>query len=131
MSANELKWVDEQIEAIKPNRAGVKSQDVSKLKDPFIFFSKKENNKAKKSTRKRVYSKLSTKAKEATVTSKFDLSITMNKSAMINNQWYKQGDILDGYKIEDVTSSTVLLTKKDKRFLLSTHSKNTNLNFKN
>ena len=131
ISANELKWVDEQIQAIKPPRSGVKAQEISKIKDPFILLSKKTGGKMKNASAKRKPSKQTAKSEEAAINSKFDLSITMNKSAMINEKWYKQGDTISGYKIEDVASSSVLLTQNGKKFLLSTHSKNTNLNFKN
>ena len=42
---NELSWVDEQVAAIKPPREGISNKEISKLKDPFIFFhTKKQNN---------------------------------------------------------------------------------------
>jgi len=38
--SNELTWVDEQVEAIKPARIGVSQKEISKIKDPFISYIK-------------------------------------------------------------------------------------------
>ncbi len=43
--SNELTWVDEQVEAIKPARIGVSQKEISKIKDPFIFLHKNDNSK--------------------------------------------------------------------------------------
>ena len=135
LSANELKWVDEQIEAIKPPRSGMQVKELAKIKDPFIFLSSaksKSKKKYKRSKYKRSkYKKSSTKKKRAVLNNKFHLAMTMNQTARINDKWYKLGDSISGYKIAKIDSSFVLLTKDKKNFLLSTHSKNTNLNFKN
>ncbi len=128
LSADELKWVDEQIEAIKPPRSGMKVKELSKIKDPFIYLSK---GKVKKKYRRTKYKKSSKKRKQAVLNKKFRLSMTMNRMARINNKWYKLGDNIAGYKIAKIDASFVMLTKDKKNFLLSTHSKNTNLNFKN
>ena len=129
LSANELKWVDEQIEAIKPPRSGMKVKELAKVKDPFIYLSK--SGKIKKTYTKRKYKKSSKKRRQIVLNNKFHLSMTMNKTARINDKWYKLGEKISGYKIAKIDSSFVLLTKNKKNFLLSTHSKNTNLNFKN
>ena len=41
LHADELLWVNAQIEAIAPNRVGLNKSDISTLKDPFIFLNKK------------------------------------------------------------------------------------------
>ena len=130
LSADELKWVDEQIEAIKPPRSGMQSKELAKIKDPFIFLSSAKSKSTKK-YKKSKYKKSSKKKKRALLNSRFRLAMTMNKTARINDKWYKLGDSISGYKIAKIDSSFVLLTKDKKNFLLSTHSKNTNLNFKN
>ena len=50
--SDELSWVDEQVEAIKPPRHGILRRDISKLRDPFIFLSAKKTHK-KRSSHKR------------------------------------------------------------------------------
>jgi hypothetical protein len=120
--------VDEQIEAIKPPRSGMQSKELAKIKDPFIYLSK---GKIKKKQTKRKYKKTTKKRKQAVFNNKFRLSMTMNKMARINDKWYKLDDNISGYKIAKIDVSFVLLTKDKKNFLLSTHSKNRNLNFKN
>lgn len=130
LSANELKWVDEQIQAIKPPRQGMQSKELAKIKDPFIFLSASKSKSTRKYKRSK-YRKSSIKKKHAFVHNKFSLAIIINQTARINDKWYKIGDSVSGYKIEKIDSSSVLLTKNKKNFLLSTHSKNRNLNFKN
>ena len=134
LSANELQWVDEQIEAIKPPRSGMEVKALTKIKDPFIFLLdkkvKKKDTKAKRYT-KASYKKSSKRVNNYMLNKRFRLSITINKTARINNKWYKLGDNLSGYKIAKIDASSVVLTKGKKNFLLSTHSKNTNLKFKN
>jgi len=140
INANELTWVDEQVEAIKPPRIGMKSRELSILKDPFIFLKKnridKEKNKSE-NTRTRVSSTPNKLANfsdtKKTIKKKRSLSVTMlmNSSAMINGKWYRVGDTINGYKVSKMDKDSVLLTKKSKKLLLSTNSKSKNLNFNN
>ena len=141
LSSNELTWVDEQVEAIKPPRIGMKSRELSILRDPFIFLKKnrtdetKSKNGAKRARTASVPNKTATSsgAKKVIKKKKKGLSITMlmNSSAMINGKWYKVGDTVNGYKVSKIDSTSVLLTKKSKKLLLSTNSKSKNLNFNN
>jgi len=140
LNANELAWVDEQVEAIKPPRTGMKSRELSILKDPFIFLKKNRTEESKNKSAKRSSTPRVTKnAISSTSGSKkvikkrrgLTLSTVINTSAMINGKWYKIGDKINGYKVSKIDSTSVLLTKKSKKLLLSTNSKNKNLNFNN
>ena len=126
--ANELSWVDEQIEAIKPPRKGVSNSAISKLKDPFIFLHAKKGKKRVRSYRK--YSKTTSK-KVRTHSSKISLEAILNKTALINGKWYKEGEKVYGYKLEKVKLKSILLTRGKKQLLLSTMSKSNNLKFNN
>lgn len=134
-NANELAWVDEQVEAIKPPRTGMKSRELSILKDPFIFLKKNrigESKNAKRSSTPRVVRNATPDAKKIVKKRKaLTLTTVINTSAMINGKWYKAGDKVSGYKVSKIDSTSVLLTKKSKKLLLSTNSKNKNLNFNN
>jgi hypothetical protein len=127
--ANELSWVDEQVEAIKPPRKGISDKEISKLKDPFILYSVK-GKKRVRHTYSRKYSKTATK-KVQTHSSKFTLEAILNNTALINGKWYKEGEKVSGYKLEKVTHKSILLTKGKRKILLSTVSKNKNLKFNN
>ena len=130
--SNELAWVDEQVEAIKPPRKGISIHEISKLKDPFIFLkSKKSQQKAKPSNKKRPNSFVKKKKKVLIHSPKFTLEAILNKTALINGQWHKEGETIDGYKIEKVSLQSVLLTLGKKQILLSTMSKSNNLKFNN
>ena len=136
LSANELDWVDEQVEAIKPSRLGMKSQDLARIKDPFIFLKKNKKKSEKKTTTSvavasNVVASSSNTKTEVKPRRSLELSMVMNKSVLISGKWYRLGDSVSGYKIEEIHMNSVLLTKKKKRLLLSTASKTKTLNFKN
>jgi hypothetical protein len=126
--ANELNWVDEQVEAIKPPRAGMKSREISSLKDPFIFLKKNKPKKSSKAGKKPSNNGVK-KIVKAPIS--FKLYSIINKSALVNGKWYKEGEIIHGYKIAEINPQSVLLTKRKKKLLLSTQSRNQNLNFNN
>ena len=136
--SDELSWVDEQVQAIKPPRSGMRSKKLSKLKDPFIFLRKNRGEEDQKTDTLKDPKPKSTLAKAAkvqprkskTVNKILSLSVIMNKSAMISGDWYKIGDLVNGYKVSEITNNSVLLTKNKKELLLSTKSINKQLNFK-
>ncbi len=140
-NANELDWVNKQIEAIKPPRSGLKSATVNLVEDPFIFLKKnrpEDKSKSKSKSKNATVKRSSTNSKgvasnKIVVKKKMKLSLTaiMNKSALINGKWYKLGESLSGYKLSKVNSMSVLLTKTGKKLVLSTRSINKNLKFKN
>ncbi len=139
---NELSWVDEQVNAIKPPRKGVDERKIAKLSDPFIFLKKnslnseEEEKPTKKSKQKNTpkYTKSSTYKKvyrKKSVSSKhFKLGAIVNDTAFINGQWYKLHDKIKGYKVMTIKKATVVLTKKGKKIMLSIHKKNKNIKFK-
>ncbi|MCK9473637.1 hypothetical protein [Sulfurimonas sp.] len=135
--ADELEWVDEQIEAIKPPRKGIK---ITTVADPFIFLEKnrpqeKKGSKQTPATIKNAApSKTDDTAKadeETSVKKSFALSTIINSSAMIDGDWYKVSDKINGYTLTDITKTTVTLKNGTKEITLSTVNKNQNLKFKN
>ncbi len=133
LSSDELTWVDEQVEAIKPPRTGMKSRELSVVKDPFIFLKKNRTVSKNKKSSTQKNSATKKVANSTIVKKKKSLSVTMlmNSSAMINGKWYRVGDTINGYKVSKMDKDSVLLTKKSKKLLLSTNSKSKNLNFNN
>jgi len=130
LAANELSWVDDQIKAIKPPRKGITKEQIALLKDPFVFLGakKEEKVKAKKvAKRKKIHRKIYRKHYEV----RLKLEATMNKSALINGKWYKEGSKVYSYKLTKVNAKTVLLTKGKRTKTLSILSKNKNLKIKN
>ncbi len=131
LTANELSWVDKQIEAIKPPRKGIALKEIAQIKDPFIFLElEKEESVAKKTEKKPLPVKhIFTKRRSHHI--RFSLEAIMNKSALINGKWYKEGEKVFGYLVKKVKIKSVLLTKGKKKITLTTVSKNRNLKFKN
>jgi len=136
-NANELAWVDEQIEAIKPPRIGIDSKQFSYLKDPFIFLKKNQTPKEETKTTQRTASSsipagvLTSRAPSKSKNNKnLNLIAVINNKALINGQWYTVGAEIRRYKLTQVNSSSVLLTKGKKTLMLSTRTQNSNLKFK-
>jgi len=130
--SNNLAWVDEQIEAIKPPRVGVSEKEISKIKNPFIFLHKDIDSKKSQATKgisPASYAGYKKVLKRRTI--HFRLDAILNKSAMINGKWYKQGSYIYGYKLAKVSRKSVLLTRKNKKILLSTKSRNRKIKINN
>lgn len=127
-SSNELKWVDEQIDAIKPSRDGISSSSINALDNPFIFLKKevKDNGKLTKKSTSSINTNILKVTKKRLV-----LSAIMNNTALINGKWYKALDKVDKYTIVSIQNMDVILKYKDKELLLTTRVKKQALKFKN
>ncbi len=123
LSSDELSWVDEQVEAIKPARSGIDVATISALSDPFISKEeiKAEAVKTSKSSSKKTY-----RAKR----SRLYLKAIMNNTALINGKWRKLNDKIGSYKISKIAETSVTLTRGSKKITLSTNSRVKNLKFK-
>lgn len=123
--ANELDWVDEQIQLIKPARTGISNLNISKISNPFIpIVKEKKLNSKIKSTSLNPIEKL---IKKENI---YILSAIINKSALINGKWYKLHENIEEFELTNVDRKEVTLSKKGKKIILSTRVKNKNLKFK-
>jgi len=136
--ANELKWVDEQIQAIKPPRSGISKSQIDMIQNPFIFLKQESKEKpAKKvpASRKSTISKqkisTSTRNKLSKKSASFTLSAIINKSALINGKWYELHSKVGAYTLSSIDVNSVVLSYKKKKVFLSTRSKTKKLKFKN
>ncbi len=133
--ANELSWVDMQVDAIKPPRTGMKMATLKKIRDPFIFLEKNRLEEKKDDKKPQLKSKVTTNKNpqivKKTIKKVLVLGLIMNNSAMISGKWYKLGDILNGYTISEINPNSVLLHKNKKELLLSTKSNTKKLKFLN
>lgn len=128
LNSDELKWVDDQVEAIKPPRKGISDENISMLKDPFYFAKEKKSPKSKTSVSS---TKSPTKYKRPTRTTTYVLKSIMNQSALINGKWYTINDKVGLYTLSEVKRNSVTLSYKNKKLVLSTVSKIKNLKFNN
>jgi len=137
LNSSELDWVDEQVNAIKPPRTGVKSSTVARLKNPFIILRKKSSSKSSTAKSRAIVpngaiaSSSNKIAKKKVVKKGLSLDAVMNHSALINGRWYKVNDKVGAYTLSSVDRTSVVLTNKKKSLMLSTNSKNLNLKFNN
>lgn len=123
--ANELQWVDEQIDAIKPPREGISTSEIDSIKNPFLTLEKKKVKSLKEAS-----NSTRTKHSIAKKEIKLLLEAIINQSALINGKWYNLNDKVDKYSISKIDRNMVLLSYKKKHLLLSTKTKNKNLRFK-
>ncbi len=129
---NELAWVNEQIEAIKPPRNGLKDSELTILRNPFIIVEEKKieptlsfepNVSNKQDT---INSNTTPQNHNKTKTLK--LSMIINDSAFINSKWYKIHEKIYSYTISEITYDSVVLSRKGKKRVLSTKSNLINFN---
>jgi hypothetical protein len=120
-AGTDLKWVDEQIDAIKPSRSGVSSAFINSLKDPIKLTLPKDDKKIVTSTSSGIkYSKPGRKFHSQPLT----LEAIMNKNAYINGKWYSINDKVRGQKITLIDKNYVVLKYKKKRTRLFVNNKN-------
>ena len=139
LSSNELAWVDDQVNAIKPSRSGIKNSSISRLKDPFIFLKKNGAKTYSKASSKKATALPGSVAKSSTNTQavkkqakkRLSLNAIMNNSALISGSWYKVNDKVHNYTLSSVNKTSVVLSKNGKNLVLSTDSRNLTLKFKN
>lgn len=131
--ATEIEWVDNQIETIRSPRKGIKITEVT---NPFIFLDK--NKKEKKpaislgaATIPKLTAPVELSISESVKKKNYQLTAIMNKSAMIDESWYKKGDRVDNYTIVEIDKNSVTLRDGSKEMFLSTNSQRQNLKFKN
>jgi len=135
-SANELSWVDTQIDAIKPARVGIDDSQIMKTEDPFLFFKKNstKNKSVKISTavkQKNIIKQIpstNNDVKQTPLTMK--LSAIINNSALINGEWYRVNQYVADFIISSITRTSVVLTKGKEKLVLTTSEQNKNLKFK-
>lgn len=135
--SSELSWVDKQVDAIKPPRAGMKVSNLKKIKNPFIFLEKnrptnsKENPKVQLQASTKQNSLVIKKQRIKTINKTLVLSLVMNNSAMISGEWYELGDKVNGFEIIEINRNSILLRKQKKNLFLSTKSNTKKLKFLN
>ncbi len=140
LSSNELSWVDTQVEAIKPPRKGMNNTNLANIKSPFIFLNakskkrytnyKRKNNNYKSSKKVATVSSNGTDSIKKSSSGKFVLSAVINKSALINGEWYKVNDTVSNYKVLSVNRTTVILSNSNRKLVLSTSDTKRTLKFK-
>lgn len=115
----DLKWVDNEIEAIKPPRTGVAPYKIAKLKDPFAY-QLMLNRPQGKGSGKKTGTYVNRPAKTS-----FTLEAVVNKhSAMIDGKWYKKDDKVHGYVVQAIGYNSVQLSSKKKKLHLTLSKKN-------
>lgn len=133
--SNELQWVNEQINAIKPPRNGVSSNIINNTKSPFVFLSDEEKVLTVKKTLKRSpkITKRKSTYRKKTVKRKsngLQLDAIINNSVLINGKWYKRNSKVGKYRVSVVNRNNVILTYKKNELVLSMANKNKKLKFK-
>jgi hypothetical protein len=119
--ADDLLWIDKQIQAIKQERPTIKNTNISKMENLFIFLEKNGYNIEGVNITKKVIKKYDTEP---------ILEMIINKSALINGKWFKINSIVDGYKINSINKTSVNISFGNKKYILSLKPKSYNLKIK-
>ena len=119
----DMKWVDQEIDAIKPPRKGVASGALLGLKDPFL--TQLILNQPPSEGTKAVVIKPRRQERPFTLE-----AVINSRTAMIDGKWYKQDEKVHGYTIQSIGRDNVLLQYKKKQIKLSLvkHNKNIKIN---
>ena len=135
LTANELQWVDEQIQAIKPPRNAISKAKIDAVKDPFIFLKKTSKKKGSKLAGKKKGTYTMKKNSGSKILAKkapsLSLDAIINKSALINGKWYKINSKIGKYTLSSVNTTSVVLSYRKKEIRLSTRSGTNKLKFRN
>lgn len=139
-NSSELSWVDEQVEAIKPPRKGIKNSVIGSLQSPFIFLKVEDKNKKHEQSRsvvpvkvvkKDITSNVEKPIEKDETKKKLYLEAIINNSALIDGKWYKEGESVYSYTLTKVNSNNILLKQNDKTIMLTTKSNHRGLKFNN
>jgi hypothetical protein len=124
----ELTWVDEQIQAILPARVGVSEGIVGSLLDPMKM---KKIVPVASSGNLLAPPKLGSTgilALPKIIEEPLRLQALINKSALINGQWYKLNDPVRTFTLSEIKPNSVLLLgKKEQKILLFLTKQNSNI----
>ncbi|WP_178139882.1 hypothetical protein [uncultured Campylobacter sp.] len=115
----EMDSYDKIFEKIEEKRSGLSDIELSSIKNPFKQEPIKTTTDQNSSIAPQASKGLSLKA------------ILLNR-ANIDSKWYAVGDIVDGYKIANITKNSVFLVKGDEKqeLILKNGSKNVEIKIK-
>jgi hypothetical protein len=122
-ASSDLKWVNKQVDAIKPARSGIADSYIDSLKDPI----EPENIKKESTVHT---SKTSSSSKIIGKTTKVNyqkplrLQAVINMSAYINGKWYSINERIRGKKITLIKKNYVVLKYKSRETRLFVNNKN-------
>ncbi|MEA1919166.1 MAG: hypothetical protein U9N52_04950 [Campylobacterota bacterium] len=123
-AASDLKWVDEQIDAIKPSRTGLDSSYVNTLKDPVkIDVVEKVDTKSPSGPTTSNVKSSSTSTRKLHLRP-LTLETIINEKAYISGKWYTLNEKVRGQKIMLIDKDYVVLEYKKKKTRLFVNSKN-------
>ncbi len=113
-----LKWVDEQIAAIKPGRTGMDQRATYKLKNPFSAALHLNQPPVETKDGKDI-KPIKIAKEEEVVSSHPRLQAIVNRSsALIDGSWYRKDDKVHEYTIKEIGESTVVLKSRKKELKL-------------
>jgi hypothetical protein len=127
----ELQWVDEHIKAILPARIGISDGFINSLIDPMKYKSPDRSGISIATTLlapPKLGSTLQLPLVVKAVEEPLKLQALINKSALINDKWYRLNDSVRGYNLSEIKSSSVMLRgSKDEPLVLFLTKNNNNI----
>ncbi len=101
-----VKKIETMVQKIQNKRVSLHNVDFLSVPSPFVIFVSKEENRSEK----RVI-----QPKESV---QFSLGAIINNRAFINGRWVQIGDMVLGYKVEQIDAEKVIMKKDDREIRL-------------
>lgn len=122
-------WIDQKVEEIKPQRHGLNTSTINRLKSPFIVIRAESKGPVSAGV-KTASTGAAKKAEPEKDMSKEPLTLQaiLNSSALINGEWLKENAVIRGYTLVEVRNDYVTLERKNKKLKLFIAQKSKNLN---
>lgn len=118
----DLKWVDNEIEAIKPPRKGIAPYKIAGLKNPFAHQLALNQPPLEKTE------EMPQIQAAPEIFHPLTLQAVFNEdTALIDGKWYKKDEKIYGYVIQEIGFDAVWLSKKKKKLKLSLFKQNDNI----
>lgn len=127
-SDKELTWVDEQIQAILPARIGVPDGFINSLRDPMKLKTTSQATTGDKLLAPPKLGSTLLPSPPKVIEEPLRLLAIMNKSVLINGQWYKVGQSVRHFTLNEIRHNSVLLSgPKNQQLILFLTKQNNNI----
>ncbi len=120
-AGSDLRWVDDQVKAIKPARSGINNSYIDQLKNPIKLIEPKEivNKDGTISLSNGI-----PKTVHQVHLQPLRLETIINNNVYINGKWYTLNDKIRGKKITLIDKNYIVLKDKKKKIRLFVNNKN-------
>lgn len=133
-----MKFIDMKIQNIDKKRSGINTKVLNQIQDPFYKTGhasptkrSQVSNKSKRTASLQVKHQVKrSRAKRVEQKAPLNLTLIMNKSALVNKRWRRIGDDVEGYKIVAIKSDYIIVDQYGERTKLKIATANPRIRVK-